>query len=71
MTNITGQDSFLIAKALAMAIEAIDRLPEEWRAESDKDKDDMIRLLEAFHPKGAQTLRVEARATLQHWEPTA
>jgi len=37
MKNITGQDSFIIAKALAIAIEAIDRLPEEWRAESDKE----------------------------------
>jgi hypothetical protein len=45
-------------------IEAIDRLPEERQAESDKDKHDMIRLLEAYHPKAAETLRVEARATL-------
>jgi hypothetical protein len=31
----------------------------------------MIRLLEPYHPKAAETLRVEARATLQHWESTA
>ena len=71
MRTITGQDSLVIAKALAIAIEAIDRLPKEWRAESDKDKHDMIRLLEAWHPKTAEMLRVEARATLLHWEPTA
>ena len=59
MTNITGQDSFIIAEALAIAIEAIDRLPEGRQAESDKDKHDMIRLLEAYHPKAAETLRVE------------
>jgi len=31
----------------------------------------MIRLLEPYHPKAAETLRVEARATLRHWESRA
>jgi hypothetical protein len=46
-----------------MAIEAIDRLPEEWRALSDQN--DMLQLLEALQPNRADMLRVQARATLQ------
>ena len=43
--NITRRDHAITCKALAYAIVAIERLPEMWREESDKE--DMRRLLEA------------------------
>jgi hypothetical protein len=67
--NITGRDGYILAKALAFAIEVIDRLPEKWRPRSDRD--DMLRLLEAMQPKVHDDLRMQARATLQRRGITA
>jgi hypothetical protein len=47
-TNITGRDHSTICKALAYAIVAIERLPDEWQEWSDKE--DMGKLLEARCP---------------------
>jgi hypothetical protein len=44
--DITGRDHYIVCKALAYAIEAIDRLPSEWQEGSDRD--DMLQLLEAM-----------------------
>jgi hypothetical protein len=44
MTDITGRDDYVIVKALELAIEAIDELPEHQR--SLNDRSDMVRLLE-------------------------
>jgi hypothetical protein len=41
--NITGRDGYIMLKALAYAIETIDRLPEPWQEASDCE--DMNRLL--------------------------
>jgi hypothetical protein len=65
LTNITGRDGFIIARALAYAIEAIDRLPQERRAMSDRD--DMEQILSSMYPHSAATaklFRIEARHTL-------
>jgi CelD/BcsL family acetyltransferase involved in cellulose biosynthesis len=67
--NVTGRDGYILAQALAFAIEVIDRLPEEWRPRSNRD--DMLRLLEAMQPKTHAALRVQARATLQRRGITA
>jgi hypothetical protein len=67
--NVTGRDGYILAKALAFAIEVIDRLPEEWRPRSDRD--DMLRLLEAIQPKAQDDLRMLARAALQRRSITA
>jgi hypothetical protein len=61
--SVTGRDQYIVAMALALAIEAIDRLPEKWRSYSDRD--DMALLLEALQPGGAKAFRLLARATLQ------
>jgi hypothetical protein len=45
-TNITGRDHYIICKALAYAITAIERLPDRWQEASDKE--DMRRLLAAM-----------------------
>lgn len=50
MKDITGRDGYIVRKALAYAITAIDGLPVEWREESDRD--DMAALLQA-HTEGA------------------
>jgi hypothetical protein len=63
MADITGRDSYIIGVALAYAIESIDRLPEEWQRESDRD--DMEKLLVWLLGKGhAGTFREEARNAL-------
>ena len=43
---MTQRDDYLIKKALAYAIEAIDRLPKQWQEASDRD--DMVKLLEQY-----------------------
>ena len=50
MMEITGRDSYIIVKALAYAIEAIDRLP--FDAQERSDREDMIALLERLAPVG-------------------
>jgi hypothetical protein len=44
--SITGRDHYVICKAPAYAITAIERLPDEWQEASDKE--DMRRLLGAM-----------------------
>jgi hypothetical protein len=68
MTEITGRDGYIIAKALAYAIEAIGRLPEE--AQEASDREDMIALLNHHSPKDADRERKAARAHLtREWAP--
>jgi hypothetical protein len=43
--GVTGRDSFIMAKALAYAIETIRRLPRDWQEFSDMT--DMLKLLKA------------------------
>jgi hypothetical protein len=62
-TDITGRDGLIIAKALAMAIITIDRLPPEWRANSDKA--DMEKLLHHLTPDGGKFQLLLARATIE------
>jgi hypothetical protein len=62
MTNITGRDNWIIAKALAYALEALDRLPDEWRPGSDML--DMEKLLAHHAGAHAATWRTEARGML-------
>ena len=62
--NITGRDSLIVAKALAYAIESIERLPQRWQEWSDKE--DMVLLLDAVQgPKGARRCRTLARSHLE------
>lgn len=42
MDGITGRDGYIIAKALAYAIETIERLPDEWQEFSDKEDMKML-----------------------------
>jgi hypothetical protein len=64
MKGVTDHDDEIIMKALAYAIEAIERLPPRWRRTSDQE--DMIRLLEAGFQKGwAPHWRTVARAHLE------
>src|SRR4051794_7635713 len=51
-SNITGRDSFIIARALAMSIAVMPRLPELFQAPSDRD--DMLKLLFAIAKNDAQ-----------------
>jgi hypothetical protein len=44
--EITGRDGYILRKALAYAIVAVERLPERWQERSDRE--DMIRLLAAI-----------------------
>jgi hypothetical protein len=61
--GITGRDRLITAKALAYAIIAIERLPEEWREASDLN--DMKTLLNTYNPKLVQTLMITARSHLE------
>jgi hypothetical protein len=61
--RIKSTDEPLIARALAFAIEAIDRLPPNWQG---SDKSAMIALLHHVAPHGdAERLRLLARARLE------
>ncbi len=70
MTDITGRDGYIVAKALAYAIEAIDQLPEERREEGDQA--DMKRLLDQMVSSDrrlAELVRgVRAHMTGEGWE---
>jgi CheY-like chemotaxis protein len=60
----TGRGSYLVTKALAYAIEAIDRLPLDARERNDRDE--MSALLKCMAPKGEdRSLRKIARAHLE------
>lgn len=62
--NITGRDSSIIAKALAYAIECINRLPDSWQEVSDQS--DMETLLIAMCGEGwAKHVRVCARSHIE------
>ena len=68
--QITGRDGYIVCKALAYAILAIERLPREWREESDKE--DMKQLLEAYAGKQAWFYLKDVRNNLEcrsmHWD---
>jgi hypothetical protein len=61
--SITGRDGYVMAQALAYAIEAIEHLPDEWQEWSNKE--DMKLLLHTFHPGMIENLRIEARRHLE------
>jgi hypothetical protein len=60
--NITGRDGFIIRKALAYAIEAIESLPKCWQERSDTDE--MIQLLNAA-TADPDYFRIVARSHLE------
>ena len=60
--NVTGRDYSILVKALAYAIEAIDRLPQRWQERSDQK--DMIALLDAMSDQ-PDFFRIGARGHLQ------
>ncbi len=62
--NITRRDGYIMRKALAYAIEAIARLPEEWQEMSDRE--DMIEILETITtPPEVEFHRVSVRSKLE------
>jgi hypothetical protein len=61
-TNITARDNFIIAKALAYAIEIIESLPQERQEQSDKE--DMKRLLRTHSATTRLLARHSARLHL-------
>src|SRR5258708_4927157 len=62
--NITGRDDLIIAKALAYAIESINRLPDLWQEASDAR--DMERLLiSLWGEAGARQVRTQARGHIE------
>ncbi len=61
--NITGRDGYIMAQALAYAIEAIEHLPDDWQEWSDKE--DMKSLLNARWKVIAKDLRIGARGHLE------
>jgi hypothetical protein len=60
--SVTGRDNYIMMNALAYAIEAISRLPEQWQERSDQM--DMIALLDAMSDE-ADFYRIGARGHLQ------
>lgn len=50
--NITGRDDFIVSQALALAIAAIEWMPEQQRPESDAR--DMLKLLEHLQPNASE-----------------
>jgi hypothetical protein len=63
-SNITGRDSFIIARALAMSIAVMPRLPELFQAPSDRD--DMLKLLFAIAKNDARHELDMAAATVSY-----
>ena len=61
--SITGRDGYIMAQALAYAIEAIEHLPDKWQEWSNKE--DMKLLLNTLQPGMAENLRIEARGQLE------
>jgi hypothetical protein len=51
VSNITGRDGYIIVQALALAAAVIDRLPNIYREESNRD--DMIKILHALGCPGS------------------
>jgi hypothetical protein len=68
--SITGRDGYVMAQALAYAIEAIEHLPDEWQEWSNKE--DMKLLLNTLHPGMAENLRIAARGHIEQigWDQT-
>ena len=62
-TSITGRDGFIIAKALAYAIVAIDQLPEKRQEYSDQQ--DMRALLQYCAGDSAEFHMVNARSHIE------
>jgi hypothetical protein len=63
MQSVTGRDTDIIADALAYAIITIERLPIEWREQSNAD--DMKRLLSAVAPGREQFYLTKARSHIE------
>ena len=61
--SITGRDGYIMAQALAYAIEAIEHLPDEWQEWSNKE--DMKLLLNNRWKVMAKNLRIGARGHLE------
>ena len=62
MDDITGRDRAIIARALAVALEALSRAPDKSRPESEMR--DMEVLLAHYAGTSAEVWRTEARALL-------
>jgi hypothetical protein len=58
--NVTGRDGYIIAKALAYAIEVIDALPKELRSLSDQA--DMKAILDVMIAQDAELTLIQASA---------
>jgi hypothetical protein len=67
--NVTGRDGYIVCKALAYAIAAIEHLPERWQEHSDKE--DMRALLNAFARHRSQYFMTGAQAHLERRGVTA
>jgi hypothetical protein len=67
--NVTGRDGYIICKALAYAIAAIERLPEQWQEHGDRE--DMRALLNAVAGHGSRYFMTAARAHLERRGVTA
>jgi hypothetical protein len=64
LAGVTGRDAYIVRKALAYAIEAINRLPPEWRQADEQE--DMLTLFDAVaKPDEQAELRLTARAHLE------
>ena len=64
LAGVTGRDGYIFCKALAYAIEAIDRLPPEWQ-QADEQRD-MVALFNWVTSADRQdNLRLIARAHLE------
>jgi hypothetical protein len=68
--SIAGRDGYVMAQALAYAIEAIEHLPDKWQEWSNKE--DMKLLLNTLHPGMAENLRIAARGHIEQigWDQT-
>ena len=62
--NITDRDGYIIMKALAYAIEAIDRLPKRWQEVSDRDDMETLLMYCSDDPTTVEQLRNGARSHL-------
>lgn len=60
MEGVTGRDSYIVAKALAYAIEAIEALPPEWQEGGDQG--DIKKLLDRMVSEDADLAEVQRSA---------
>jgi hypothetical protein len=67
-SGVTGRDGYVIATALAYAIEAIEALPEEWQEWSDLQ--DMKRLREALFSEQIRDLTAQSARRHLNRQPT-